>query len=320
MGVIMDRETGELTYQSLFSEEGRSKFGAAAGNFIRKRMRETSVMDQIITPQPVAQHEFVPGVNLGSSVVLPGRRTNDQGETVSVIRSVEEEGTAMLLDFRSDPYPVYVEGSRYQIPFGLVSTMLYEKRAEELLANNYDILGVINKTAFLETHTQRDRKWLQYCDMAVTSSGQSISVSGPLQRSAFRSIMHPGDKNQIPAATLLMSKAAFRDLGLWDQSDLGDEVANVTAHGYRATRIGDLTYICSIKSSLFDTFDGNRLTSTKIYCFPPQEYLGHSLYYGDYQVWNQWVANLWQFRGWQMFGIGIGNINGIVRMTVNYPR
>ena len=276
-------------------------------------------MDQIITPQPVAQNEFVPGVNLGSSVVIPGRRTNTQGDTVSVIRSVEKEGTAMLLDFRSDPYPVYVEGERYSIPFGRVSTMLYEKRAEELLANNYDILGIINKTAFLETHTQRDRKWLQYCDMAVTASGNAVRVSGPLQRSAFRAITHPGWKNQIPPSTVLMSKAAFTDLGLWDQSDLGDEVANVTAHGYRATRIGDLTYICSIKSSLFDTFDGNRLTSTKIYCFPPQEYLGHSLYYGDYQVWNQWIANLWQFQGWQMFGIGIGNINGITRMTVNYP-
>jgi len=319
MSTIMDRETGELVFQSMQHEEGRTKVGQAAGNFIRTRMRETSVMDQIITPQPVGQHEMVPGVNLASPVVLPGRTQIDGDDTITIIRSVEKEGTAMLLDFRADPKAAYINGDRYAIPFGLVSTLLYEKRAEELLANNYDILGIIAKTAFLETHTERDKKWLAYCDLAVAASNNIITAPGPIQRSVFRAITHPGLRHQIPPKTVLMSQTAFTDLGLWDHSDLGPEVANVTAHGYKATRVGDLTFICSIKSPLFDTFENGVLKSTKIYCFPPQHYLGHSLYHGDFQVWNAWTANLWQYRGWQLFGCGIGNINGITRLDLTYP-
>ena len=316
--MIMDRATGEMVCRSLINGEGNAKFAAAAGNFLRIRMRETSVSDQILTPQPVPPQDLVPGYNLGSSVVIPGRRTDPAGDTVQVIRSVEKEGTAMLMDFRGEPRAVYVDGDRFAIPFGKVSTMLYEKNAAELLANNYDILGIIAKTAFFETHTQRDKKFLSYCDMAVGASGHSLTASGPIQRSAFRAITHPALRNQIPPMTILMSKVCFQDLSIWDMSDMGSSVDEVTQFGYMKKRINNLTFICSIKTDLFDTWDGNRLASSKIYCFPEEKYLGYSYYIGEYNVWSQWVADLWQYQAWQLFGLGIGNIRGITRMTINH--
>lgn len=314
----IDITTQRLSAESLQTREGQDKFARAAGDYIRDKVRETSVLDKIIPPEPVTEDQLVPSMTEGSSVAIPGTPTDDAEDTVFAWRDIQVPGRAMLMNFRDEPRAKFIDGKRYAIPLATVGTERYQKTEGELIASSYNILKVVEDTAFLETHRTRDEKFLAFCEQAVAASGQSVSASGPLQRSAFRSIKHPAYKNEIKPEVVLLSEAAFSDTDLWDEQDLGDSVSSVTANGYTATKIGDMTYIRSIKTALFDVWDGNELSSTTMWCFPASEFLGHNLYYGDYKVWSEWEGELWRFQGWQRFGVGIGNINGITKLEVTY--
>ena len=316
---FIDITQQKRTAESLRTPEGNAKFAREAGDYIRDQVRETALSDKIITPQPVTENELVPGMTEGTAVAVPGTITDDHGDTVYAWRDIQVPGKAMLLNFRDEPRARFIDGKRYAIPLATVGTEIFEKTEGELIASSYDILSVVEDTAFLETHTERDRKFFDYCEIAVAASNQTVSASGPLQKSAWRSLMHPALFNQIKPQVVVLSEIAFTDTFLWDESELGSTVADVTANGYTATKIGDMTYIRSIKTELFDTKnEDGTLASTTIWCFPAAEFLGHNLYYGDYKVWSNWEHELWRFRGWQRFGMGIGNINGITKMTVTY--
>jgi hypothetical protein len=310
--------TNRQMVESLRTSEGQNKFAQKAGEYIRDKLRETSVFDQILAPQPVTEDELVPGISDGSSTTVPGNTSNTQGDTVHVIRDIQIGATAMLMDFRGQPKAQFINGRRFAIPFGVVTTQRYEKTQEELLASKYDILKVLEDTAYLETHTQKDVKFLDYCEQAVATTGQALTADGPMQRDTFRAIQHPALQNQLQSTVLLMSKAAFTDLGLWDSIDLDSKVSEVTENGYVMAKVAGMKYVISLKSSLFDTYAGGKLATTKVWAFPDPEFLGYNFFLNEYQVWNSWEANLWRFQGWQTIGAGFGNINGITKVTVTY--
>jgi len=314
----LNASTNRLTVEKLQTPEGQAKFAQLGGQYIKDKLRETSFFDQILPPTPVDENELVPGVSEGSTTAVPGVASNNQEDTVMVIRDIQIGGSAMRIDFRGQPTAKFFNGKRFAIPFGTVSTLTYEKTQQELLANKYDILKVLEDTAYLETHTERDRKFLEYCGLAVAQTSQALAVDGPLQRNAFRILQHPALKNQLEPKVVLLSKVAFTDLGLWDSIDLGDRAAEVTENGYVLVKIAGMKFVVSLKSELFDTFSGQDISQTVIWSFPDPDFLGYNHYLSEYSVWNHWEANLFRFRGWQDIGAGFGNINGVTKLTVSY--
>ena len=318
MSTDIDTAALRMGVEELRTPEGQAKFAREAGDYIRDMVRETSFADKILTPTPVTENELVPGMTEGSSVAIPGNITTEEEDTVYAWRDIQVAGGAMVMNFKDAPRAKYINGKRYAIPLANVGTEEFNKVEGELLASSYDILKVVEDTAFLETHREKDRKFLSYCEQAVSASGQTITAAGPLQRSAFRSIQHPAIFNEIKPQVILMSEAAFTDLGLWDESDLGPSVADTTANGYTVSTVHGMTIIRSIKTKLFDTVVANELDATEMWCFPAAEFLGHNLYHGDYKVWSNWEGQMWRFQGWQRFGMGIGNIKGVTKLTIAY--
>ena len=314
----MSYKDNRLTVEKLQTPDGQAKFAQIGGQYIKDKLRETSFFDQILPPTPVDENELVPGVSEGTTTTVPGVASDSQEDTVRVIRDIQIGGQAMLIDFRGQPTAKFFDGKRFSIPFGTVSTLLYEKTQQELLASKYDIMKVLEDTAYLETHTQRDTKFLAYCALAIAQTSQSLAVSGPLQRNAFRILQHPALKNQLEAKVTLLSKTAFTDLGLLDQIDLGDRVSEVTENGFVLAKIAGMKFVVSLKSDLFDTWSGTDIATTSLWSFPDPEFLGYNHFLNEYQVWNSWEANLFRFRGWQDIGAGFGNINGVTKLTVTY--
>jgi len=299
--------------------DGQSKIAMLTGDYIFTKVRDTSFADRILTPMPVSKDEIRSGITEGTSDAVPGSINDNYEDSLYVVKEVDVEGEAMIMSLRGQPRARYVNGKRFAIPLVEVRTERFEKTQAELLASKYDLIKIIEDTAYLETHTARDEKFINYCDLAVTRSGKSLTMNGPIQRSALRSIQHQAMRDQIIPTTLLMSQIGWTDLMLWDQSDLGDTVAEVTRDGYSESKVMGLTHIKSVKSKLFDTFnDDDELSSTELWSFPEQKFLGYNLYYDDYRVWNAWEAGVWRFEGSQIIGMGFGNIKGITKLTINY--
>ena len=285
-----------LTVENLQTSEGQEEFNQAAGECIRDRIRKTSLFYKVIPPQPVTKNELK---KLGNT-------TDDQPDLRCLMPRVSVPSnpkavTAMLMDMGGELVPKYINGKQQlPIPMRTVKTKWFEKTAEELLGSG--ILKVVDEMASWEAK-ERDRKFLKYCELAVKKSGQVLRENGPLQRSHFHKIKQRSLMKEINPEIVLLSEIAFMDLDLPDS----------------ATESCDMTCIPSTKKELFDTWDNGKPAST-IWSFPAPEFLGYNLYCGNYKVQSQWEVNRWRFLGWEMVGAGIGNINGITKLTIAASR
>ena len=187
-----------LTVESLQTSEGQEEFNQAAGEYIRDRIRKTSLFYKVIPPQPVAEDQ------------LKNYATGEQPDLRCFMsRIMPVTVKAMLMDMGGEPIPKYIDGDQQlPIPMRTVKTKWFEKTAEELLGSG--ILKVVDEMASWETK-ERDRKFLKYCELAVTESGQVLRKNGPLQRSHFRKIQHPALLNEINPEVVLLSEVAFID-------------------------------------------------------------------------------------------------------------
>ena len=280
-----------LTVESLQTSEGQEEFNQAAGEYIRDKIRKTSLFYRVIPPRSVTENELK---QLGNT-------TGDQPDLRCLMPSVQllmpVPVIAMLMDMRGEPAPKYIDGDQQlPIPIRSVETKWFEKTTEELLASG--ILKVVEEMASWEAK-ERDRKFLEYCGRAVAQSKQILPANGPrpLKRSDLVDIKRLAVKNQIGSrVVLLLSEMAFGTL---------EDFAGSS----------DMTYIPSTKKELFDTWDNGKPAST-IWSFPAPEFLGYNLYCGNYKVQSQRKANGWRFIGWEVVGAGIGNINGITKLTI----
>ena len=291
-----------LTVERLQTPEGQEEFNQAAGEYIRDRIRNTSLFYKVIPPQPVIEDQ------------LENYATGEQPDLRCLMPSVQlfmpEPITAMLMDMCAEPVPKYIyDKPQLPIPMRTVKTKRFEKTTEELSA--FGILKVVEEMASWEAK-ERDRKFLKYCGLAVERpkqepverSKQEFTCDGPLQRSHLIDIKKRSLMNGTNPKIVLLSKIAFIDLGIEDS----------------ATKISDMTCIPSTKKELFDTWDNGKPASI-IWSFPAPESLGYNLYCGSYKVWSQWERmDLWSFQGWEMVGAGIGNINGITKLTIASSR
>ena len=289
--------------QYLQTAAGLDKFCKEAGNYVRDVVHETSIPDKILTPVPVSEAEVVPGIT--ETVAIPGVKTTEENDSAwdAVYAWRNKAGIGMTVG-ESDRAS-FIDGSRYAIPLPTIKTQQFDITEPELIASNYDMLGIVNKTIVRHARDEKNRRFLDYCEMAVVASGQSWTVGNPeTADDFFFKVKHvdPQDGGVIPPATVLISERAFGK------------------GAYHAKKVlDDVTFIRSGRSSLFDHMDGNDLRESTLWFFSPSEMLGDSLYHGDYKVWAQWEGNVLQFQGWERAGIGIKDIHGITKVIVRYP-
>ncbi len=218
---------------------------------------------------------------------IPGNATGEQPNLRCFMPSVRllmpRPVTAMLMDMRGEPVPEYIyDKPQLPIPMGTVETKRFEKTTEEL--SGFGMLKVVEEMASWEAK-ERDRKFFNYCELVVAKSGQMLRENGPLQRNHFHKIKQLSLKNEIDP-----------------------------------TKVSDMTCIYPIETALSDTFDNGAFAPTNIWSFPAPEFLGYNLYCGNYKVQSQREANGWRFIGCEVVGAGIGNINGITKLTIASSR
>lgn len=298
----MDQAEKLQSIRNTLTAEGLDKFCKEAGDYVRDVVRATSIPDQILTPEPLTEAEMVPGIT--ETVAIPGVKiTEEEDEAWDAVYAWRNKaGKGMTTGDKGRAS--YFDGGRYAIPLPTLKTETFERKEAELLASNYDLLSIVNDTVLRHTRDEKNRRFLDYCEMAVAASGQSWTVGDPeTADDFFFKVKHidPREGLVIPPATVLLSERAFGK------------------GAYHAKKVlDDVTFIRSGRSSLFDVMDDNDLTQSTMWFFSPPDILGDNLYHGDYKVWAQWEGDVLQFQGWQRAGIGIKDIHGITKVVVTY--
>lgn len=326
----------ELFFEKASNHEGREKLAEAGGLYLRDRLRELSFTDPILPPQTVTRSDL--------------QRSVDH-DTMVRIRDVEPRSRAMSMSFRGQPDARYISAPRYAIAFFTISSEMFEKTEQELMAYEMPITKIIEENSLKDLQEIKDLRFLQYIEAAVqymqveANGGAAVALtsanvlSGAAKqysviksesalartltnttadfvasthvKSDFVNLRKALHRKRLKASQILMTEPDFDNLSNYVVQDVGYDIVKETAiEGWKSSSVANLKIIRTIKTDILR--EGN------LYVFTSPEFMGDSYVLNQPKFYIDKVANLFKWQCWMDIGIGIGNVQSIVKLEC-YP-
>ena len=329
--MVPARVINELFTNKLASAEGKEKLAEYGGSYIRDRLREVSYARKVVPPEQVTRADCQRSVN---------------HDTLVKIVDIEPQSRAMAITFRGQPTARFIRGSRAEIAFYTISSEMFQKTEQELLAYEMPITKIIEENSVKDIQEVEDREFTVHIEAAVqalqtdanggtptalhyttVNAGTVVEFSvrkGELARTAgantatVRPVQRPDiintykmlDGNRLRAERLLMTEVDWDDLLQWTVEDFGDRIqSETTVDGYKYNTLLGRSYIRTIKTDI--------LRPGNIYCFTKPEFFGKFYVLNNTKFYIDKIANLIMFQAWEDIGMGLINIAS-VRKTELY--
>jgi hypothetical protein len=300
MEKISQEVLGSAFTEMLDSDEGVEALRSAGASYIRMKLREESFVRKILPAEQCTKHDL---------------QRNVKNDSLVKIIDIEPNSTAISMDFRGEAPMTFVEGSRYEVPFFLITTPEYSKTEEELLAYEAPVVEIVERNSVKDLQTVEDTTFVKYVDAALESTQQWVFVNNgtpgttsplALQSSKYftRTIRALEDNNELIVDCFLISKGTYTELLGLPSESLGTDLKSETfKNGYIYNTILGKKLIVTIKENL--------IPYGAIVAFTAPEYLGNFYVLGNTKFWIDKRANVISWKTWENIGMGIGNIKGI---------
>lgn len=320
----------DLFTQKLSSAEGKEKLAEYGGSYIRDRLREVSFARKVLPPEQVTRADCQRSVN---------------HDTLVRIVDIEPQSRAMAVTFRGQPRARFIRGDRAEIPFYTISSEMFQKTEQELLAYEMPITKIIEENSVKDIQEVEDREFLTHveaaCQALQTEANGAVATAlnktnlalgavvefsirkGELARAAasndatVRPVQRPDivnlrkmlDGNRLKSERLLMTEVDWDDVLQWTVEDFGNRLQSETAvEGYKYNTLLGLAYIRTIKTDILRP--GNMYVFTKPEFFGKFYVLNNSKFYIDK------VANTISFQAWEDIGMAVLNVAAVRKMEL----
>lgn len=312
----------------LNSSDGREKIAEYGGSYIRDRLREVSFARKVIPPQQVTKADCQRSVN---------------HDTLVKIVDIEPRSRAMALTFRGQPSARFIRGERAEVAFFTISSEMFQKTEQELLAYEMPITKIIEENSVKDIQEIEDREFVIHIEAAVQALqveanggvatalhvptiGTTVEFSvrkGELARNAVAStaevlpIQRPDvvnlvkmlDSNRLRSDRLLMTEPDWDDLLQWTVEDFGDRVQSETAvEGYKYNTILGKPYIRTIKTDI--------LRPGNVYVFTAPEFFGKFYILNNTRFYIDKIANMITFQAWEDIAVSVLNIAAVRKLEL----
>ena len=142
----------ELFASKLSTSEGKEKIAEYGGSYIRDRLREVSFARKVIPPEQVTRADCQRSVN---------------HDTLVKIIDVEPQSRAMSITFRGQPTARFIRGDRAEVAFFTISSEMFQKTEQELLAYEMPITKIIEENSVKDIQEIEDREFTIHIEAAV---------------------------------------------------------------------------------------------------------------------------------------------------------
>lgn len=309
-----------------------TKIAMATGGYIRDHLRENAWVRGIIEPQRATREDCQVSVN---------------HDTLVKIVELEPKSRAVSLTFRAQPDAEYIQGKRAELPFVTISSLIYQKTEQELMAYTMPITEIIENNIGTDLQEIEDREFTLFCESAVQAmQAEANGVTTPpvLNSTALQGVTPPREFSIIkgelarqeptPSATVLsvqrrdlknlfklfpnkrlrckkfvITDQDFEDFLGWTQTDNGDKVqSETTVEGWKYETVLGRTFVRTIKSDI--------LRPGNIYAFTDEQFLGRFYILNDVKFYIDKQANTISFQGWQDVGMLLANIASVKKLEL----
>jgi len=310
--------------------EGKVKIAQLGGDYIRDRLREVSFARKVLPPQKVTRDECQVSVH---------------HDTLTKIVELEPESRALTMSFRGQPRAEFISGLRTECAFYTISSEMYQKTEQELLAYTMPITKIIEDNVVKDMQEVEDREFLinvEACVQALqteanggvvtTLNATAITagtvvefsvIKGELARTAttddavVRPIQRPDlvnlfkllDGNRLRSERFLLTEVDWLDVLQWTVEDFGDKIqSETTVDGYKYPTLLGKPYIRTIKTDI--------LRPGNVYAFTTPEFLGRFFILNQTKFYIDKVANTITFQSWEDIGMILANVAAMRKLEL----
>ena len=324
------RVLNELFTQKLGSSEGKEKMAEYGGSYIRDRLREVSYARKIIPPEQVTRSDCQRSVN---------------HDTLVKIVDVEPQSKALTMTFRGSPTARFIRGPKAEVGFFTVSSEIFQKTEQELLAYEMPITKIIEENSVKDIQEIEDREFTVNIEAAVqalqlqanggvatplnasqiagpgvvefsirkgelarTAAGNDATVR-PIQRPDLINLFKLLDGNRLRSERLLMTEVDWDDILQWTLEDFGDRLQSETAvDGYKYNTLFGRSYIRTVKTDI--------LRPGNVYVFTKPEFFGKFYVLNNTKFYIDKIANIITFQAWEDIAMAVINIAAVRKLEL----
>lgn len=328
MSAVSGRAINDSFSQKLASAEGKEKLAELGGSYIRDKLREVSFVRRIIPPENVTRADCQRSVN---------------HDTLVKIVDIEPKSRAMTISFRGSPTARFIRGSKAEVAFFTISSEMFQKTEQELLAYEMPITKIIEENSVKDIQEVEDREFVIHIEAAVqalqteanggVSAALAASTIGatvefsvikgelarnatsdnatvlPLQRPDLVNLFKLLDTNRLRCERLLFTEGDWDDLLQWTVEDFGDRIQSETAiDGYKYNTVLGRPYVRTIKTDI--------LRPGNVYAFTKPEFFGKFYILNNTKFYIDKIANTITFQAWEDIAMSVLNIASVRKLEL----
>jgi hypothetical protein len=317
----------ELLLTQLQDPGARSKVASRFGAYVKDRLREASVFEQIIPSETIDRSQCQVSVNHDSLVK---------------IEYLAPKSRASVVTFRGEPNANFIRGLKVEVPFITIMSDMFQKPEQEFLAYDFPIGKVIEMQAVQDLSEVQDREGLIQAEAAmqaeanggtVTSLNQTQLAAGtvveysvvkgelarvdtsnsaivhPVQRKDFVRLMSVIDSRRLETACFLISSVDWNNILAWTVEEAGSPNTSQSMYeGIKSNKLLGKRFVRSIKTDI--------LRPGNIYGFAAPEFLGRNYILNNVKFYIDKVINLVKFVAWKDVAMSFINIASISKLEL----
>jgi len=309
---------------------GKEKLAQLGGSYIRDKLREVSFVRKILPPEQVTRTDC---------------QRSTRHDTLVKIVDVEPKSRAMAISFRGKPTARFIRGPRAEVGFFTISSEIFQKPEQELLAYEMPITKIIEENSVKDIQEIEDREFVIHIEAAcqalqqeanggvvtnlnwtsvdagtavefsirkgelARTAGADDATVRPLQRVDIKEGFKLLDRNRLRAERFLITEPDWDDILGWTVEDNGDRIqSETTVDGYKYNTLLGRPYIRTVKTDI--------LRPGNIYFFTSPEFFGKFYILNQTKFYIDKVANMITFQAWEDIGMAVINIASVRKIEL----
>jgi hypothetical protein len=325
------RVVNDLFNTRLGEPGGKEKLAQFGGSYIRDKLREVSFVRKIVPPEQVTRTDC---------------QRSTKHDTLVKIVDIEPQSRAMAISFRGQPTARFIRGEKAEVAFFTISSEMFQKTEQELLAYEMPITKVIEENSVKDIQEIEDREFVIHIEAAVQALQQEAnggtvttlnasalqgvtppvefsvrkgelaraaasddSVVRPLQRKDITEGFKLLDGNRLRCERFLMTEVDWDDILSWTVEDNGDRIqSETTVDGYKYNTLLGRPYIRTVKTDI--------LRRGNLYFFTAPEFFGKFYVLNQTKFYIDKVANMITFQAWEDIAMSVINIASVRKVEL----
>lgn len=291
----------------VFSGNNSGSMEKVAGlteDFLRDRIRETSVLNRALPPVVLTEAQ----IERNTANDWPLKRVE-----------IEPDSKAFTLGFRGKGTAQFFEGRKYEVYFTKIETEHFKKTREELMTMRYPVMDVVNNNFVLDMQEQLDGMFVTRLNAAAAAQAATnvVAAGAGTVKGLFKDAVLAGVRAVLGrrrrAARLIMTESTWLNLAKLEPDKIGYEPVSRIAFGGVANEKSFLGY--EVITSINSTTAGSVWSDDFIYCIAEPGFLGSNFILGDVQQEMKREGNMLEWWAWADQGTEIGNVSSVSKIT-----